>query len=44
MLNFSRCDRTVQRDQITSNLNELNTSDSEYKGLIENAFSTFREF
>jgi len=27
-----------QRDQITSNLNGLNTSDSEYKGLIENAF------
>ena len=28
----------MQRDQIISNLNALNISDSEYKGLIENTF------
>ena len=28
----------MQRDQITSNLNALNISDSEYKSLIENTF------
>jgi len=35
---------TKQRDQITSNLNGLNTSDSEYKGLIENAFQHLENF
>ena len=35
---------TKQRDQITSNLNGLNTSDSEYKGLIENAFLHLENF
>ena len=35
---------TKQRDQITSNLNGLKTSDSEYKGLIENAFQHLENF
>ena len=35
---------TKQRDHITSNLNGLNTSDSEYKGLIENAFQHLENF
>jgi len=35
---------TKQRDQITSNLNGLNTSDSEYKGLIEDAFQHLENF
>ena len=35
---------TKQRDQITSSLNGLNTSDSEYKGLIENAFQHLENF
>ena len=34
----------MQRDQITSNLNALNISDSEYKGLIENAFQHLENF
>lgn len=29
---------TKQRDQITANIYALNTSDSEYMGLVENAF------
>ncbi|MDA9335480.1 hypothetical protein N9Q89_04960 [Flavobacteriaceae bacterium] len=33
-----------QRDQITSSLNGLNTSDSEYKCLIENAFQHLENF
>ncbi len=35
---------TKQSDQITSSLNELNTSDSEYKELIENAFQHLENF
>ena len=35
---------TKQRDQITSSLNGLNTSDSEYKGLIKNAFQHLENF
>ena len=34
----------MQLDQITSNLNALNISDSEYKGLIENAFLHLENF
>ena len=33
-----------QTDQITSSLNGLNTTDSEYKGLIENAFNHLENF
>ena len=33
-----------QTDQITSSLNGLNTTDSEYKGLIENAFKHLENF
>ena len=33
-----------QTDQITSSLNGLNTTDSEYKGLIENAFNHLEDF
>jgi hypothetical protein len=33
-----------QRDQITSNLNGLNISDSECRGLIENAFHHLENF
>ena len=35
---------TKQRDQITTSLHGLNTSDSEYKGLIENAFLHLENF
>ena len=33
-----------QTDQITFNLNSLNTTDSEYKGLIQNAFNHLENF
>ena len=35
---------TKQRDQITTNLNMLNNSDSEYMNLIENAFQHLENF
>ena len=35
---------TNQRDQITANINALNTSDSEYMGLVENAFHQLENF
>jgi hypothetical protein len=35
---------TKQTEQITSNINNLNTSNSEYKGLIEKAFNHLENF
>ena len=35
---------TSIRDEITANINALNTSDSEYMGLVENAFHHLENF